>query len=186
MLKKCKKALEAYRIKGRRDGENDEEWDIMEEQHHYKRKIQKKKLKEVEQLLTDAQRQERLEALEKKTQNYMRVLTAKIRKNYTNSAQKSWVFFFVLFWKEVKRKSLSTSFFFFFTFFEKFDWVREKKKRWQRHIGADSSKMDHEIKQTSSLVGGALKDYQQLGLRWLVNLHRLNLNGILADEMGLV
>jgi len=30
-----------------------------------------------------------------------------------------------------------------------------------------------------------LKDYQKIGIQWLVDLYRLNLGGILADEMGL-
>ncbi len=35
------------------------------------------------------------------------------------------------------------------------------------------------------LSGGALKDYQIVGLQWMVSLYNNNLNGILADEMGL-
>jgi len=29
-----------------------------------------------------------------------------------------------------------------------------------------------------------MKDFQLVGLNWLMNLNRLNINGILADEMG--
>ncbi|XP_040843097.1 E1A-binding protein p400 [Ochotona curzoniae] len=36
-----------------------------------------------------------------------------------------------------------------------------------------------------SLLYGALRDYQQIGLDWLAKLYRKNLNGILADEAGL-
>jgi ATP-dependent helicase STH1/SNF2 len=30
-----------------------------------------------------------------------------------------------------------------------------------------------------------LKNYQLIGLQWLISLYNNNLNGILADEMGL-
>lgn len=40
-------------------------------------------------------------------------------------------------------------------------------------------------KQPSILEGGELKNYQLVGLQWLVSLYNNNLNGILADEMGL-
>ncbi|GAA6066020.1 E1A-binding protein p400 isoform X1, partial [Tachysurus ichikawai] len=36
-----------------------------------------------------------------------------------------------------------------------------------------------------SLLHGSLRDYQQVGVEWLANLHRKHLNGILADETGL-
>ncbi|KAJ4942276.1 hypothetical protein JOQ06_012142 [Pogonophryne albipinna] len=35
------------------------------------------------------------------------------------------------------------------------------------------------------LLHGSLREYQQIGVDWLVNLHKKNLNGILADETGL-
>ncbi|XP_058245104.1 E1A-binding protein p400 isoform X2 [Hemibagrus wyckioides] len=35
------------------------------------------------------------------------------------------------------------------------------------------------------LLHGSLRDYQQVGVEWLANLHRKHLNGILADETGL-
>ncbi len=35
------------------------------------------------------------------------------------------------------------------------------------------------------LQGATLRDYQELGVRWLLSLHGQQLNGILADEMGL-
>lgn len=35
------------------------------------------------------------------------------------------------------------------------------------------------------LVKGALREYQMVGLDWLVTLYDNGLNGILADEMGL-
>lgn len=40
-------------------------------------------------------------------------------------------------------------------------------------------------KQPSILEGGELKNYQLVGLQWLVSLYNNSLNGILADEMGL-
>jgi hypothetical protein len=40
-------------------------------------------------------------------------------------------------------------------------------------------------KQPEMLVGGELKQYQLVGVQWLVSLYNNNLNGILADEMGL-
>ena len=36
-----------------------------------------------------------------------------------------------------------------------------------------------------SLLKGKLRDYQHIGLDWLVSLFNQGLNGILADEMGL-
>lgn len=39
--------------------------------------------------------------------------------------------------------------------------------------------------QPSLLKGGTLKDYQLVGLNWLISLHELGINGILADQMGL-
>ncbi len=35
------------------------------------------------------------------------------------------------------------------------------------------------------LLHGSLREYQIIGLDWLVTLHNKKLNGILADEMGL-
>jgi SNF2 family DNA or RNA helicase len=35
------------------------------------------------------------------------------------------------------------------------------------------------------LLRGTLREYQHIGLDWLVSLHERKLNGILADEMGL-
>ena len=36
-----------------------------------------------------------------------------------------------------------------------------------------------------SLLRGTLREYQHVGLNWLVTLYNEKLNGILADEMGL-
>ena len=35
------------------------------------------------------------------------------------------------------------------------------------------------------LLRGSLREYQIIGMDWLVTLHNRKLNGILADEMGL-
>ncbi|XP_034451277.1 E1A-binding protein p400 isoform X5 [Hippoglossus hippoglossus] len=39
--------------------------------------------------------------------------------------------------------------------------------------------------QAPFLLHGSLREYQQIGVDWLVNLHKKHLNGILADETGL-
>lgn len=39
--------------------------------------------------------------------------------------------------------------------------------------------------QAPFLLHGTLREYQQIGVDWLVNLHKKHLNGILADETGL-
>eukprot|EP00698_Gefionella_okellyi_P022852 TRINITY_DN7652_c0_g1_i1.p1 TRINITY_DN7652_c0_g1~~TRINITY_DN7652_c0_g1_i1.p1 ORF type:complete len:1123 (+),score=256.91 TRINITY_DN7652_c0_g1_i1:28-3369(+) len=39
--------------------------------------------------------------------------------------------------------------------------------------------------QPTILTGGQLRDFQMVGLAWMVSLYNNNLNGILADEMGL-
>ncbi|KAI7839523.1 hypothetical protein COHA_006706, partial [Chlorella ohadii] len=45
---------------------------------------------------------------------------------------------------------------------------------------------DTQIKtKTPFLIKGVLREYQQIGLDWLVTLYHKRLNGILADEMGL-
>ena len=35
------------------------------------------------------------------------------------------------------------------------------------------------------ILKGSLREYQIIGLDWMVTLHNRKLNGILADEMGL-
>ncbi|XP_062239700.1 E1A-binding protein p400 isoform X4 [Platichthys flesus] len=39
--------------------------------------------------------------------------------------------------------------------------------------------------QAPFLLHGSLREYQQIGVDWMVNLHKKHLNGILADETGL-
>uniref|UniRef100_A0AAF5I0E1 SWI/SNF-related matrix-associated actin-dependent regulator of chromatin subfamily A containing DEAD/H box 1 n=1 Tax=Strongyloides stercoralis TaxID=6248 RepID=A0AAF5I0E1_STRER len=41
------------------------------------------------------------------------------------------------------------------------------------------------IQQPKSLTNCSLHDYQQIGLNWLIQMHKLGYNAILADEMGL-
>ncbi|XP_010275655.1 PREDICTED: ATP-dependent helicase BRM-like isoform X2 [Nelumbo nucifera] len=41
------------------------------------------------------------------------------------------------------------------------------------------------LRQPSMLRGGTLRDYQLVGLQWMLSLYNNKLNGILADEMGL-
>ncbi|KFM26869.1 Helicase swr1 [Auxenochlorella protothecoides] len=43
----------------------------------------------------------------------------------------------------------------------------------------------HVVTQTPFLLKGTLREYQHIGLDWLVTLYQKRLNGILADEMGL-
>lgn len=43
----------------------------------------------------------------------------------------------------------------------------------------------HLQKQPSILAGGSLKQYQMVGLNWLISLYESGINGILADDMGL-
>ena len=44
---------------------------------------------------------------------------------------------------------------------------------------------EEQVQQPKMLVGGTLKNYQVVGLQWLLSLYNNKLNGILADEMGL-
>jgi SWI/SNF-related matrix-associated actin-dependent regulator of chromatin subfamily A protein 2/4 len=41
------------------------------------------------------------------------------------------------------------------------------------------------VRQPSMLQAGTLRDYQLVGLQWMLSLYNNKLNGILADEMGL-
>eukprot|EP00698_Gefionella_okellyi_P009866 TRINITY_DN2530_c0_g1_i3.p1 TRINITY_DN2530_c0_g1~~TRINITY_DN2530_c0_g1_i3.p1 ORF type:complete len:1174 (+),score=207.58 TRINITY_DN2530_c0_g1_i3:3464-6985(+) len=67
---------------------------------------------------------------------------------------------------------------------EKAEWIRwiESKNKYYAIV--------HKIKevipkQPDMLTGGDLKQYQMIGLQWMVSLYNNGLNGILADEMGL-
>lgn len=47
------------------------------------------------------------------------------------------------------------------------------------------SKKEDIKEQPTILEGGTLKNYQMIGLQWMISLYNNKLNGILADEMGL-
>ena len=47
------------------------------------------------------------------------------------------------------------------------------------------TKSEEVTEQPTILEGGKLKNYQMIGLQWMVSLYNNKLNGILADEMGL-
>ncbi|KAF1327052.1 Swi snf matrix actin dependent regulator of subfamily a, partial [Globisporangium splendens] len=62
----------------------------------------------------------------------------------------------------------------------------KKLKEMQSDTKLDTRQQPHvEFAQPKLLTGGALRDYQLEGIRWLCNLFENGLNGILADEMGL-
>lgn len=75
--------------------------------------------------------------------------------------------------------------------------VDQKKRRRARSKSIDESHLmedgmdegeeecDRLTVQPSNLKGGQLKDYQLIGLNWMISLHDIGINGILADEMGL-
>ncbi|KRW99696.1 P-loop containing nucleoside triphosphate hydrolase [Pseudocohnilembus persalinus] len=59
-----------------------------------------------------------------------------------------------------------------------------------KNVNSQYYELTHSVKETvieqpSILVGGKLKNYQLIGLQWMVSLYNNKLNGILADEMGL-
>ncbi len=58
-----------------------------------------------------------------------------------------------------------------------FSWMKESMSYAEREYGTTI--------QPTLMTGGVLKDYQLVGLRWLLSLHKLKLNGILADGMPL-
>merc|ERR1712048_1304865 len=92
------------------------------------------------------------------TDRYLSNITDKIRKN-KNASNKKRKITRSKKQKEAEKKELE-------------EWIKNKHNR----AGVEQSK---------GLVGGTLKDYQKVGLSWLLSLHQMHLNGILADEMGL-
>lgn len=52
-------------------------------------------------------------------------------------------------------------------------------------INAQGLMLANHVRTPFLLRGGSLREYQQVGLDWLVAMYDNNLNGILADEMGL-
>lgn len=157
------------------DDDDDEDFDEHEARRTYRRKIKNRK-KEDERRKQEEQemdvveleklRKERLDKLLAKTEAYMKTLTRRVRKNFkqndtennSNSDNNKK--------KKTKSAQLSTN------------EVRD-------FLAGDGGKTKA-IEQTKSLIGGTLKDYQQIGLRWMVTLNQMRLNGILADEMGFV
>lgn len=68
-----------------------------------------------------------------------------------------------------------------------YDLCREPGLLQARYV-ALAHAVSEDVKQPRMLrgPGGAqLREYQQIGLRWMVSLYNNQLNGILADEMGL-
>jgi len=150
------------------DDGDDEDFTEADAKRSYKRKIRSKAKEDARRKLEEATmdadeleriRKERLEKLLKKTASFMTTLTRRVRKNFKDSDDATEQM------NSTKSAQLSTS-----------D-VRE-------FLAGDNDK-SAAIEQTQSLVGGTLKDYQRVGLRWMVTLNRMRLNGILADEMGL-
>ena len=57
--------------------------------------------------------------------------------------------------------------------------VGEKRK------ASDKASEKDDLVVPSLLTNGALRDYQLVGVNWLISLFKNGINGILADEMGL-
>lgn len=54
------------------------------------------------------------------------------------------------------------------------------------HFCCDTSLPPYQVKTPIPLLlRGQLREYQHIGLDWLVTMYEKKLNGILADEMGL-
>ncbi len=74
-------------------------------------------------------------------------------------------------------------------------------KRWQEHkracqgsrvrlkIGLHWCSVEEAVAEQPAMLighnGAKLREYQMVGLKWMVSLYNNHLNGILADEMGL-
>jgi len=149
------------------DDDDDEDFDEEEARKSHRRKVrtrrkedERRKLEEesMDEAELEKLRKQRLDKLLSKTESYMKTLTRRVRKNFKQNTTTG---------DDGDGGSgdaqLSTN-----------D-VRD-------FLCGDNSKS---IEQTASLIGGTLKDYQQVGLRWMVTLNQMRLNGILADEMGL-
>jgi SNF2 family DNA or RNA helicase len=59
------------------------------------------------------------------------------------------------------------------------------QERNRKYYTAAHSIQEDVKEQPKMIVGGKLKQYQLVGVQWLVSLYNNKLNGILADEMGL-
>ena len=157
---------------------SDEDFDIndpsLKRRYIIRRQKRKKRdeMSDEEEEMTEEQRQERLQQLLKKTENYMRTITMRIRRNYQKSVKG----------KNKKNKNNNSNNDILSTaevraFLQTNDTTSNNNN--------NNNNNEEAIEQTQSLVGGNLKDYQKIGLRWMVSLNKLRLNGILADEMGL-
>jgi ATP-dependent helicase STH1/SNF2 len=60
--------------------------------------------------------------------------------------------------------------------------LMKNKDTYYELVHTDKESVMH---QPDMLVGGALRQYQMQGLKWLVSLYNNKLSGVLADEMGL-
>jgi ATP-dependent DNA helicase len=67
------------------------------------------------------------------------------------------------------------------------DWLAEKLVRKQTAV-AVNEKLEFvtTTRQPSLITGCTMRDYQLVGLEWLIGLYQQGLNGILADEMVLI
>lgn len=74
---------------------------------------------------------------------------------------------------------------------EKDDGAKGKKRRHRESLNSDPQPDTKRVKlaettlQQPPLVTATLREYQLLGVQWMLTLHDNGLNGILADEMGL-
>lgn len=59
---------------------------------------------------------------------------------------------------------------------------KSAKRKPQREDSAASS---IQFDETPEFINGEMRDYQLVGLNWLISLYKNGANGILADEMGL-
>ncbi len=68
---------------------------------------------------------------------------------------------------------------------EKDNEIQQLKQGSQIYYNLTHTFQEDITEQPGLLVGGTLKNYQLIGLKWMVSLYNNRLNGILADEMGL-
>ena len=59
-----------------------------------------------------------------------------------------------------------------------------RAKVYTENIKKEYQKQTMILEQPKLFKTKKMKDFQLVGLNWLMNLNRLNINGILADEMG--
>eukprot|EP01084_Bolivina_argentea_P276725 472237_1 len=143
------------------DDDDDEDYDESEARRTYRRKVKnRKKEDERRKLEEDNMDEAELERLRQERLNKLLNKTEAYMKTLTRRVRKN-----ANTNNSKKASALST-------------------KDVKQFLEGDGAKTKA-IEQTKSLIGGTLKDYQQIGLRWMVTLNQMRLNGILADEMGL-